>query len=53
MLAMYHLSHLIAADLGRERAAARHPRPRRGPVSVLRGARIWRRAPQYLSARSL
>jgi hypothetical protein len=46
---MYHLSHLIAADLGRERVAvrsARDPRPRRLPFGVLRGARMLRRAPR-------
>ena len=49
MSAMYHLSHLIAADLGHERIAlraSRVPRPRRLPFGVLRGARMLRRAPR-------
>jgi hypothetical protein len=49
MRAMYHLSHLIAADLGRERLAvhtARDPRPRRLPFGALRGAWLLRRAPR-------
>jgi len=47
MVAMYHLSHLIAADLGRERIAARAVRgrrPRRLPFGVIRRPRILRRA---------
>jgi hypothetical protein len=49
MLAMYHLTHLIADDLWRERNAARRvrdPRPRRLPFGALRGARLLRRAPR-------
>ena len=46
---MYHLSHLIAVDLGRERLASgpmRGRRPRRLPFGVLRRARLLRRAPR-------
>jgi hypothetical protein len=53
MVAMYHLSHLIAADVKRERIAARpvrDPRPRRLPFGVLRGARMLRRAPRRAAA---
>jgi hypothetical protein len=52
---MYHLSHLIAADLDRERIAPRPAhawRARRLRFGALRGARLLRRAPRHLSARS-
>jgi hypothetical protein len=53
MVAVYHLSHLIAVDLGRERIAARavrDPRPRRLSSGVLRGAWLLRRVPRRAAA---
>jgi hypothetical protein len=47
MVGMYHLSHLIAADLGRDRLAwrsARQTPPRRLAFGALR-VRLLRRAP--------
>jgi hypothetical protein len=47
MPAMYHVTHLIAADAGPERIGARRRRTRRLPFGVLmRGARMLRRAPR-------
>jgi hypothetical protein len=53
MVAVYHLSHLIAADVKRDWIPARpvrDPRPRRLPFGVLRGARLLRRAPRRAAA---
>jgi hypothetical protein len=54
MVAVYHLTHLIAADVKRERLAARRPvrdpRWRRLPFGALRGARMLRRAPRRAAA---
>jgi hypothetical protein len=46
MPAMYHVTHLIAADAVPERIGARRRRTRRLPFGVLRGARMLRRAPR-------
>jgi len=51
--AVYHLSHMIAADLGRERITAqpvRDPRRRWLPFGVLRGTRMLRRVPRRAAA---
>jgi hypothetical protein len=49
MVAMYHLSHLIANDVAHERISVRRvrdPRRRRLPLGVL-GALKLRRAPAF------